>query len=83
LLTPGLKHQNVYIFLILSAWTFSFRVYILYIELIGYRLYLTQYQLNVQLSSIYFKYFSLNQQVLQATSMDVSVQNATPIYHVD
>jgi len=56
-----LKHRNIKIFLILSARNFFFRVftYILYVELY---LKLTQYQLNVQLSSIYPKYFSLNQQ---------------------
>jgi len=58
---------------------FLFESYILYVELY---LKLTQYQLNVQFSFIYPKYLYSELIVLQATSVAVSVQNATPIHHV-
>jgi len=56
-----------------------FESYILYVVLY---LKLTQYQLNIQLSSIYPKYLYSELTVLQVTSVDASVLHATPIHHV-
>jgi len=57
---------------------FLFESDIPYVELY---LKLTQYQLKVQLSSIYPKYLYSEPIVLQATSVALSVQNSTQIFH--
>jgi len=57
---------------------FLFEFYIPYVE---HYLKLTQYQLKVQLVSIYPKYLQYEPTVLQATSVTVSVQNTTQIYN--
>jgi len=56
-----------------------FKSYILYVELY---LKLTQYQLIVQLSSIYPRCLYSEPIVLQVTLVDVFVLNATQIHHV-